>query len=195
MELMEHLQKRWDYLNTGNAEAIITHICKSIHRCASDDANSLQDLMMKYKKNIRNRVTRTLKECKRKKVKPVSPENHITMAVKIDCARSALNVYLYQILDVKDELMRIFNVGSACFAGWDEGSIVLYFFLPEKAVYSPRPKLKSGYATLQRLHVTTVVVFDHFSMDVCSQRITLLHKVGVACYSVMLWEVCEFAGE
>lgn len=188
--LMEHLQKRWDYLNTDDAEATIRHICENIHEHTSDDAKSLQELMATYKEDVRKTVTCTLKKCKRKKVKLEPPEKFTTMAVEI----TELGHHLSHILKVKDKLISTFKVGRALFAGWTEGCIVLYFFLPEKAMLSLYPKLESGYATLQRLHVTTVVVFDHFSMDVSSQQISLLHKVGVAYYSVMLWEVCEFTG-
>ena len=182
---MEHLQKRWDYLNSDDAAATIRHIYKYIHRRKSDDANFLNELMKKYRKNVRKKVKCTLKECRKKKIKLEPPEKYSTIAVEI----AELELYLYQILEVKDELINTFKIKRALFAGWTEGCIVLYFFLPETAVHTLCPKLESGYATLQRLHVTTVVVFDNFLMDVCSQRSSLLHKVGVAYYSVMLGEV------
>ena len=183
--LIQHLQKRhyWDYLNTDLIEDIIKHICESILQGVSQAANSLQALMTGYKKNICNKVTRTLKECKKKKVKPEPPPNYITVAVEINPGGNPLSFHLYQILQLKELLVNTFGVRGALFAGWSEGSIVLYFFIPEEAAYSLCPPLESSCAALQHLHVTTVVVFGHFSVDVGYQQMALLHKVGVACHS------------
>ena len=191
--LLQHLQNRWDYLNTDLIEDIIQLICEGILQHVSITASSLQSLMTKYKENVCSKVTRTLKECKRKKVKLSAPPNYTTMAVEMNPGGSPLSVHLRQILDLKDVLVRRFGVCGALFAGWSEGSIVLYFFIPEEAVYSLCPKLESDCASLQRLHVTTVVVFGHFSVDVGYQQMSLLHKVGVACCS-STWEVCELGG-
>ena len=179
--LIQHLQKRhyWDYRNTDLIEDIIRHIYKSILQGVSRAANSLQALMTGYKKNTCSKVTRTLEECKKKKVK--SPPNYTTMAVEISPGGDPLSYHLYQILQLKELLVNTFGVRGALFAGWSEGSIVLYFFIPEEAAYSLCPKLESSCAALQHLHVTTVVVFEHFSVDVGYQRMALLHKVCVAC--------------
>ena len=182
-DLMQHLQSRWDYLNTNLIEDIIKHIYKSILQGVSHAANSLQALMTGYKKNACSKVTHTLEECQKKKVKPEPPQNYTTMAVEINPGGNPLSFHLYQILQLKDLLVNRFGVRGALFAGWSEGSIVLYFFIPEEAVYSLCPKLESSCAALQHLHVTTVVVFGHFSVDVGYQQMALLHKVGVACHS------------
>ena len=191
--LLQHLQNRWDYLNTDLIEDIIRHICEGILQHVSVTASSLQSLMTKYKENVCSKVTRTLEECERKKVKLSAPPNYTTMAFEMNPGGSPLSFHLRQILDLKDVLVRRFGVCGALFAGWSEGSIVLYFFIPEEAVYSLCPKLESDCASLQRLHVTTVVVFGHFSVDVGYQQMSLLHKVGVACCS-STWEVCELGG-
>ena len=175
--LMQHLQDRWDYLNTDLIEDIIQHICETILQSVSPSANALQTLMATYKENVCSKVTLTLKECKKKKVKP--PLNYTTMAVEINHEGTPLSFHLHQILKLKDVLVNTFGVRGTLFAGWGEGSIVLYFFIPEEAVYSLCPKLESGCATLQRLCVTTVVVFGHFSVDVGYQQMSLLHKVCV----------------
>ena len=182
-DLMQYLQNRWDYLNTDLIEDIIKHISESILQGVFQAANSLHTLMTEYKKKACRKVTHTLKECQKKKVKPEPPPNYSTVAVEINPGGDPLNFHLYQILQLKDLLVNTFGVRGALFAGWSEGSIVLYFFIPEEAVYSLCPKLESSCAALQHLHVTTVVVFGHFSVDVGHQQMALLHKVGVACYS------------
>ena len=179
--LLQHLQNRWDYLNTDLIEDVIQHICEDTLQPVSGTARSLQSLMTKYKENVCSKVTQTLEECERKKVKLSAPPNYTTMAFKMNPGGSPLSFHLRQILDLKDVLIHRFGVSGALFAGWGEGSIVLYFFIPEEAVYSLCPKLESDCASLQRLHVTTVVVFGHFSVDVSYQQMSLLHKVGVAC--------------
>ena len=180
---MQHLQNLWDYLNTALIEHIIKHICDSILQGVSQAANSLHTLMTGYKKNACSKVTRTLEECKKKKVKPKPPPNYATVAVKINSGEDPLSFHLYQILQLKDLLVNTFSVCGTLFAGWSEGCIILYFFIPEEAVYSLCPKLESSCAALQHLHVTTVVVFGHFSVDVGYQQMALLHKVGIACHS------------
>ena len=176
---MQYLQDRWDYLNTDLIEDIIQHICETILQRVSPSANALQALMMEYKENVCSKVTLTLEECQRKEVKPDPPLNYTTMAVKINNEGNPLRFHLSQILQLKKELVNGFGVRDALFAGFSDGCIVLYFFIPEEAVYSLCPKLESGCATLQHLRVTTVVVFGHFSVDVGCQQMSLLHKVCV----------------
>ena len=185
LALIQHLQKRhyWDYLNTDLIEDIIRHICESILQGVSQAANSLHALMTGYKDNVCNKVTCTLEECQKEKVKPEPPPNYTTVAVEINPGGNPLSFHLYQILQLKELLVNTFGVRSALFAGWSEGSIVLYFFIPEEAVYSLCPKLESSCVALQHLHVTTVVVFGHFSVDVGYQQMALLHKVGVTGHS------------
>ena len=169
-ELFQHLQNchYWDYLNTGLLEDIIRRITEA--------DSLLQTQMTKYKANVCSKVARMLKKCKRKKVKP--PPRHIVMAAEINVVENPLSFHLYQILEIKDLLINKFGMRNALFAGFVEGSIVLYFFIPEEAAYSLCPKLESNCTALQDLHVTTVVVFDHFLVDVGFQQMTLLNKVS-----------------
>ena len=150
LTLMQHLQDRWDYLNTDLIEDVTQHVCKGILQCVSPSANALQ-----------------------------TPPNYTTMAVEINHKGTPLSFHLHQILKLKDVLVHTFGVRGTLFAGWGEGSIVLYFFIPEEAVYSLCPKLESGCVTLQHLCVTTVVVFGHFSVDIGCQQMSLLRKVCV----------------
>ena len=172
-ELIQHLQKchYWDYLNTNLLEDIIRHVTRV--------GSPLRSLMAKYKRKIRSKVTRTLKECKKKNVKPEPPPGYTTMAVEINTGGSPLSFHLYQILQLKDLLVERFRVSDALFAGFAESSIVLYFFIPEEAMYSLCPKLEANCTVLEDRHVTTVVVFDHFSVDVVYQQMSLLDKVSV----------------
>ena len=172
-ELVRHLQKchYWDYLNTNLLEGIIRHI--------AGEESHLASLMAEYKESFRTKVTCTLKECERKNVKPEPPPHYTTIAAEIDTGGNPLSFHLYQILRLKDLLVRKFGVSGTLFAGFTEGSIVLYFFIPEEAVYSLCPKLEANCTALEELHVTTVVVFGHFSVDVGYQQMNLLHKVSV----------------
>ena len=85
-EFVRHLQKEpyWEYLNTDLLEGIIRHI-SGVH-------SHLASLMTKYKEEIHN--TRTLKECKRKNVKPEPPPNYATTAVKINTGGNPLSFHL-----------------------------------------------------------------------------------------------------
>ena len=172
-ELVRHLQKchYWDYLNTELLEGIIRHI--------SGVRSQLASLMTKYKKKIRNKVTRTLKECKIKNVKPEPPPNYTTIAVEINTGGNPLSFHLHQLLQLKDLLVQNFGVSGTLFAGFTTGSIVLYFFIPEEAVYSLCPKLEANCTALEELHVTTLVVFGHFSVDIGYQQMALLHTVSI----------------
>ena len=172
LELIQHLQDGhyWDYLNTNLLEDIIGRATKS--------DSPLRSQMTKYKSNVRSKVALTLKECKKKKVKPEPPPSHTVMAMEINVGESPLSFHLYQILEIKDVLINTFRMRAAQFAGFGEGSIVLYFFIPEEAAYSLCPKLETNCTALQDLHVTTVVVFDHFLVDVGFQQMTLLNKVS-----------------
>ena len=172
-ELVRHLQKchYWDYLNTDLLEGIIRHVSREgIH---------LASLMAEYKESFRTKVTCTLQECERKNVKPEPPPNYTTIAVEINTGGNPLSFHLHQILQLQDLLVQKFGVNDALFAGFTEGSIVLYFFIPEEAVYSLCPKLEANCTALEELHVTTLVVFGHFSVDVGYQQMNLLHKVSV----------------
>ena len=170
--LFKHLQNchYWDYLNTDLLEDIIRRVT---------EANSLLRTQIKqYKENFCSKVTHTLEECRKKSVKFEPPKNYTMMAFKVNLSETPLSFYLHQILQFKDLLVTKFGVSDALFAGFDEGCIVLYFFIPEEAAYSLCPKLESNCTALQDLHVTTMVVFDHFSVDVSLQQMTLLNKVG-----------------
>ena len=174
LDLIQLLQIRWDYLNTDLLEDIIRRVTKA--------GSHLQSLMAKYKANVCSKVARTLKECKKKSVKPEPPPNYTIMAAEVNPGVNPLSFHLYQILQLKDLLITKFGVRSALFAGFHKGSIVLYFFIPDEAVYSLCTKLESECVALEELHVTSVVVFDHFSVDVSFQQMTILRKVGVALY-------------
>ena len=171
-ELFQHLQNchYWDYLNTCLLEDII--------KCVTEVDSPLRSQIAKYKENFCSKVTHTLAECRRKNVKPEPPKNYTIIAVEINRSGDLLSFHLHQILQLKDLLVTKFGVSDALFAGFVDGSIVLYFFIPEEAAYSLCPKLESNCTALQDLHVTTVVVFDHFLVDVSLQQMTLLNKVG-----------------
>ena len=170
LELIQHLQDGhyWDYLNTNLLEDVIGRATKG--------NSPLRSQMTKYKENFCSKVTHTLEECEKKNVKPKPPKNYTMMAVEIN--RNLLSFHLHQTLQLRDLLVNTFGVSDALFAGFVDGSIVLYFFIPEEAVYSLCPKLESNCTALQDLHVTTVVVFDHFLVDVGFQQMTLLKKVS-----------------
>ena len=172
-ELVQHLQNYnyWNYLNPDLLEGIIKRV--------SGVGSPLASLMAEYKENFHTKVTHTLEECKRKNVKPEPPPHCTIMAVEINTGRNPLSFYLYRILQLKDLLVQKFGVSGTLFAGFTEGSIVLYFFIPEEAVYSLCPKLEANCTALEELHVTTLVVFGHFSVDVGYQQMSLLHKVGL----------------
>ena len=172
-ELVPHLQdyNYWNYLNTDLVEGIIKHV--------SGVGSPLASLMAEYKENVHSKVTQTLEECKIKNVKPEPPPHYTTIAVEINTRGRPLSFHLYQIFQVKDLLVQKFGVKDVLFAGFTTGSIVLYFFIPEEAVYSLCPKLEANCIALEELHVTTVVEFGHFSVDVGSQQMSLLHKVSV----------------
>ena len=174
LKLIQHLQNchYWDYLNTNLLEDII--------RRFTGVGSPLGSLMDEYKRNVRAKVTHTLEECKRKNVKPEPPPGYITMAVEINTGGSCLSFHIYQILQLKDLLVETFGVSDALFAGFTEGSIVLYFYIPEEAVYSLCPKLEANCTVLEEQHVTTLIVFDHFSVDVGYQQMSLLGKVSFA---------------
>ena len=172
-ELVPHLQdyNYWSYLNTDLLEGIIKR--------ASGVSSPLASLMAEYKENVRSKVTHTLEECKIKNVKPEPPPNYTTIAVEVNTGGNPLSFHLYQIFQVKDLLVQKFGVNDVLFAYFTMGSIVLYFFIPEEAMYSLCPKLEANCTALEELHVTTLVVFGHFSVDVGYQQMSLLHKVSV----------------
>ena len=172
-ELVPHLQdcNYWNYLNTDRLEGIIKHV--------SGVGSPLASLMDEYKENFRSKVTQTLEECKIKNVKPEPPPHYNIMAAEVNTGGNPLSFHLYQIFQVKDLLIQKFGVKDVLFAGFTEGSIILYFFIPEEAVYSLCPKLEANCTALEELHVTTLVVFGHFSVDVGYQQMSLLHKVSV----------------
>ena len=172
LELIQHLQDGhyWDYLNTSLLEDVIG--------CVTERDSPLRSQMTKYKSNVHRKVACMLEECKKKKVKLEPPPRCTVMAMEINVGESPLSFHLYQILEIKDVLINTFGMCSTQFAGFVEGCIVLYFFIPEVAAYSLCPKLESNCTALQDLHVTTVVVFDYFLVDVGFQRMTLLKKVS-----------------
>ena len=172
-ELVPHLQdyNYWNYLNTDLVEGIIKRV--------SGVGSPLASLMAEYKENVCSKVTHTLEECKTKNVKPEPPPHYTTIAVEVNTRGNPLSFHLYQLLQVKDLLVQKFGVNDVLFAGFTEGSIVLYFFIPEEAVYSLCPKLEANCTALEELHVTTLTVFGHFSVDVGYQQMILLHKVSV----------------
>ena len=119
--LLQHLQNRWDYLNTDLIEDVIQHISEDTLQPVSVTASSLQSLMTKYKENVCSKVTHTLKECEKKKVKLSAPPNYTTMAFEMNPGGTPLSFHLHQILDLKDVLIHRFGVCEALFAGWSEG--------------------------------------------------------------------------
>ena len=174
LKLIQHLQNLqcWDYLNTKFLEDFIRRVTEA--------GSPLHSRMTQYKEDVRSKVTHTLEECKKKKVKPEPPPNYSIMAVEVNSRGNPLSFHLHQIMQLRDVLVTKFGVSEALFAGFGEGSIVLYFFIPEEAVYSLCPKLESNCTALQDLHVTTVVVFDHFLVDIGFQQMTIFDKVS-AC--------------
>ena len=170
-ELVQFLQKYWNYLNTDLLEDIIRRVTEA--------DSPLQSLMAEYKASVCSEVGHTLNECKKMNVKPLAPPGYTTMAVKVDLGVNPLSYQLHQILQFRKLLIKKFGVSDALFAGFAEGSIVLYFFIPAEAVYSLCSKLESNCATLEEQHVTTLVVFNHFSIDVSFHQMTVLDKVSV----------------
>ena len=188
-KLFQHLQNchYWDYLNIGLLEDIIRQVTMA--------DSSLRTQMEQYKNNVCSKVTHTLEKCRAKSVKLKPPPDYTPVAVKVNHSGIPLSFPLHQILQLKDLLVTKFGVGDALFAGFDEGCIVLYFFIPEEAAYSLCPKLESNCTALQDLHVTTVVVFDHLLVDISFQQMTLLNKVGDDTYVVshcLACNLCNF---
>ena len=172
LKLIQHLQNLqcWDYLNTKFLEDLIKRVTEA--------GSPLHSRMTQYKEDVCSKVTHTLEECKKKDVKPEPPPNYSIMAIEVNSRGNPLSFHLHQILQLRDLLVTKFGVSDALFAGFGKNSIVLYFFIPEEAAYSLCPKLESNCTALQDLHVTTVVVFDHFLVDVGFQQMTLLKKVS-----------------
>ena len=174
LKLIQHLQNLqcWDYLNTKFLEDFIRRV--------TEVGSPLHYRIIQYKEDVRSKVTHTLEECKKKKVKPEPPPNYSMVAIEVNSRGNPLSFHLHQIMQLREVLVSKFGVSDALFAGFGRNSIVLYFFIPEEAAYSLCPKLESNCTALQDLHVTTVVVFDHFSVDVSFQQMTILDKVGAA---------------
>ena len=158
LKLVQYLQKHWDYLNTTLLEDVIRHVTEA--------GSHLRTLMAEYKTNVCDKVTYTLEECNKKNVKPKPPPKYKAMAFEVKHSGNPLSFHLHQILQLRDLLVNTFGVRDALFAGFVKGCIVLYFFIPEEAAYSLRTKLKTKYSALQDLHVTRVIVFECFSVDV-----------------------------
>ena len=163
--------------NTHSLSSPLTSICWPK---LSGEESHLTSLMDEYKESLCNKVTCTLKEYERKNVKPEPPPHYTTIAVEINNGGSHLSFQLHQIQQLRDLLVQKFGVNDALFAGFTKGNIVLYFFIPEEAVYLLCLKLEANYTALEEQHVTKLVVFGHFSVDICYRQMSLLHKVSVA---------------
>ena len=148
-ELVQHLQDchYWDYLNTNLLEGIIRHV--------SGEGSHLASLMTKYKKNICSKVTRTLKECKRKNVKPEPPPDYTTIAVEIDPEGNPLSFHLHQILQLKHLLVQKFGVRQTLFAGFsvDDGYQEMSLLHKVSAARSKWSKWREDYAYTNVLYM------------------------------------------
>ena len=153
-ELMNTLQKCWDYLNFEFAQLVVDYL--------RDD--ELQKQMRIYKENVTLKVLQTLEECRQRAVQPEPPPNCVSMSVTVDVDPHSYS--LHHILRMKNFLVHEIGIDNALFKGWRKGSITLHFYIMVDDVETARRGLKTRLKKLQDLQVTRLEVSGRFCLDV-----------------------------
>ena len=145
-ELMNTLQKCWDYLNFEFAQLVVQYL--------GDE--QLQKKMTIYEENVPLKVRKTIEECKQRAVQSKPPPNYVSMSVTVQVDPHSYS--LHHVLRMKNFLVHKIGIDEALFRGWSEGSITLHFHINVDDVEAAQIGLKAHLKELQDLQVTRLEV-------------------------------------
>ena len=127
---MEGISRYWDFLNFEILQLVV--------KCLDDRELNVQ--LAEYEKSVRKKVTRTLTECKKRNIRPLPPNNFVMVPLTLPV--DAHSYSLHKVLQMKDFLVNRMGIDIAHFAGWRNGSVILYFYILEKDFEDATLRLK-----------------------------------------------------
>ena len=127
---MEGISRYWDFLNFEILQLVV--------KCLDDRELNVQ--LAEYEKSVRKKVTRTLTECKKRNIRPLPPNNFVMVPLTLPV--DAHSYSLHKVLQMKDFLVNKMGIDFAHFAGWKNGSVILYFYILESDFEGATLRLK-----------------------------------------------------
>ena len=160
-DLIDKIRKYWDHLNF--------EFTKSVVRYLSND--KLKKKMKSYEKEVKMKVGKCLKECKTREIRPKPPPHWETMSVKLDV--NPFSYSLHKIFIAKDFLVNKVGIRDAIFAGFQPGSLFLFFYIPRNAIWIAAARSPSCIEDFHKMKMVKVEVEGHISFDVATGKASL----------------------
>ena len=115
-ELINFISQYWDYLNIECAQLVVRYLGKE----------DLQAQLQRYEEDLQRKAEIPLTQCREKNITPRAPPGGVHMVIAVNA--DPYSYLLHRILELKDLLVHQIGMGTALFAGWSPGSIILHFY-------------------------------------------------------------------
>lgn len=129
-ELMQGISQYWNFLNFEILQLVV--------KCLDD--RELEVQLKEYEDSVREKVTCTLVECETGKIMPIPPDKFVMLPLTLPV--DARSYSLHKVLQMKDFLIHKMGIDMIYFAGWENGSIILYFYILESDMEDATLRLK-----------------------------------------------------
>ena len=135
-----------------------------------EDEN-LKMKMESYEQLVKREVTVCLSECSTRAIRPEPPPQCVNMSVKLEVDQYSYS--LHEVLKAKPFLVDKLGVSTAIFAGFNPGSVVLFFYIPRDTVLTAAAQIPACLDDLCTMKMVNVEVEGHFSFDVATEKASL----------------------
>lgn len=162
-DLISAISGYWDFLNFEFAQLVVRYLAEE----------HLQKQMRVYEEEVQKKSELLLVECSKKGLLPQKPPNCKSMMITMHV--DSCSYSLHRVLEMKEFLIRRVGVSFALFAGWNEGSIVLHFYILEDDIEAAILQLKKQELQLQGM---IVVAIEVDGIAVYEDKVSGLHYSG-----------------
>lgn len=173
-ELIKVISNQWNYLSFEITQAAVRYL----------ENEDLMGKMKSYEQMVKQKVRKTLRECRKQKIKPETPPRCGRMSITLDV--DSMCYSLHEILEVKAFLMDKLHFRKATFLGFQPGSIILYFFIWKDDVQIAKLQLPEYLEELREMKMVNVEVEGCLSFDVVTGKVSLYDCLCMSSCHIML---------
>ena len=163
-ELLQFLEAKWDFLDIRLVQVIIEFL----------SSKALKDLLNSYENYLSSKLTKFLRKCKKKGIKPKTRPSSCMVVFVVQAAPEEF--LLGDILKLRHFLEASLHIRSTYFEGLAEGSVVVYLSIPDACVYSLGALLPSHIPLLQSWNISFVIAQGYFYIAAALYSSAYLHQ-------------------
>ena len=159
--LITTIRRYWDPLNFEFTRFVVLYL----------EVENLKMKMESYEQLVKKEVTVCLSECRARSIRPEPPPQCVNMSVKLEVDQYSYS--LHEVLKAKPFLVDKLGVSTAIFAGFNPGSVVLFFYIPRDTVLTAAAQIPASLEVFRIVKMVNVKVEGHFSFDVLTGKASL----------------------